>query len=32
VYTVECWNRLPESVKTAENEEFFKRRLKGNPE
>jgi hypothetical protein len=25
---VECWNRLPESVKTAENEVFFKRRLK----
>jgi hypothetical protein len=29
---VECWNKLPESIKTAENGESFKRRLRGNPE
>ncbi len=32
VRSVECWNRLPETVKTAENGESFRRRLKGNPE
>jgi ribonuclease P/MRP protein subunit RPP40 len=30
--SVECWNRLPENVKTAENGESIKRRLKGKPE
>jgi hypothetical protein len=32
VRSVECWNRLPESVKNAENGESFKRRLRGKPE
>jgi hypothetical protein len=32
VRSVECWNRLPETVKTAENGEAFRRRLKGKPE
>ncbi len=32
VRTVESWNRLPESIKTAETGESFKRRLRGRPE
>jgi hypothetical protein len=32
VRSVECWSRLPESVKSAENGESFKRRLKRKPE
>jgi hypothetical protein len=32
VWTVESWNRLPESVKTAETGESVKRRLRGKPE
>ncbi len=32
VRSVECWNRLPETVKSAENGEAFRRRLKGKPE
>jgi hypothetical protein len=32
VRSVECWNRLPETVKTTENGESFKRRHKGKPE
>jgi ribonuclease P/MRP protein subunit RPP40 len=32
VRTVESWNRLSESVKSAETGESFKRRLRGRPE
>ena len=32
VRTVESWNRLPESVKSAETSESFKRRLRGQQE
>ncbi len=32
VRTVESWNRLPESVKSGETGESFKRRLRGQQE
>jgi hypothetical protein len=32
VRTVESWNRLPDSVKSAETSESFKRRLRGQQE